>query len=301
AGTYSTYSGNVTATTPIPAFTSIDVNSQPTGTTTAITNGSAYDVTGGGADIGGSNADGFRYVYTQVVGDFDAKVQITSLSQLQSGTRAGLMVRAGLDAGAQMVFSGATASDGYRFNYRTTADAVGTYLKFGSVSYPNVWVRLTRVGDVFTGYYSTDGVTWAQTSSLTLSLPSTLDLGMAVCSHVNGQSATAQFRNLAIESSSTTPVTQPPGGNSGGTPPGTIPGLTPAQQVAADRAGLKLAQLDRTQRIHSQQKTLAADTRSYNQALHTLHVATAKAKRSHSTVDPTLQADVERLLGAVQA
>src|SRR6185312_8985694 len=30
AGTYSTYSGNVTATTPIPAFTSIDVNSQPT-------------------------------------------------------------------------------------------------------------------------------------------------------------------------------------------------------------------------------------------------------------------------------
>src|SRR6185437_5075913 len=68
AGTYSTYSGNVTATTPIPAFTSVDVNSQPTGTTTAITNGSAYDVTGGGADIGGSNADGFRYVYTQVVG-----------------------------------------------------------------------------------------------------------------------------------------------------------------------------------------------------------------------------------------
>ena len=134
-----------------------------------------------------------------------------------------------------MVFSGATASDGFRFNYRTTVDAVGTYLKFGSVSYPNVWVRLTRAGDVFTGYYSTDGVNWTETSSLTLSLPSTLDLGMAVCSHVNGQSATAQFRNLAVESSSTTPVTQPPGGTTpGGNPPGIIPG--PLGRVPADRS-----------------------------------------------------------------
>ena len=301
AGAYSGYSSSVSATTPVPAFTSIDVNSTPAGSTNVITPGSAYDVTGGGADIGGSNADGFRYVYTQVVGDFDAVVQVNSLSQVQSGTRAGLMVRDALTAGSRMVFAGATASDGYRFNYRTTADGMGAYYKYGSVSYPNVWVRLTRQGDVITGYYSIDGQHWTQTGALTLSLPQTVYLGMAVCSHTTAQTATAQFRSLAIASSSATPVPQPPTDQ----PPTQDPSnLTPAQQVAADRAALKLAQVQRVQRLRSQQKTLASDTRAYNAALHKLRVAMLVAKRAHKLpgeVDPSLSADVNRLLNAVRS
>jgi fibronectin type 3 domain-containing protein/regulation of enolase protein 1 (concanavalin A-like superfamily) len=177
-----------------PSLISLDLNSTPAGSTTVLTPGKSYIISGGGVDIGGSTIDGFRFVYQSFSGDFDAEVQVSSLTQtIQSGTRAGLMVKTNLDPSGQMVFSGATASDGYRFSYRDTADATGVYTKYGAVSYPNVWVRLVRQGNVFTGYISSDGVNWTQTGQLTLALPNTLLLGMAVCSHDVTQLATAQF------------------------------------------------------------------------------------------------------------
>ena len=43
-----------------------------------------------------------------------------------------------------------------------------------------MFVRLTRVGNVFTGYYSANGSTWTKMSSVTLALPATIDLGLGV-------------------------------------------------------------------------------------------------------------------------
>src|SRR5262249_56411999 len=58
------------------ALTSADIgNPTPGGSTNTITDGSDYDVTAGGANIWGTS-DQFRYVYKQVTGDFDVKVQI---------------------------------------------------------------------------------------------------------------------------------------------------------------------------------------------------------------------------------
>ena len=182
----------------LTTLTSADINSQPAGSTSVVTPGSAYTVTAGGADIGGSQLDGFRYVYEQVTGNFDAEVQISSLTQnVQPNSRAGLMVRDSLDAGSQMVFAGASATDGYRFNYRTTEGQIGVYNTIGSVSYPNVWVRLVRIGNDFSAYSSPDGSSWTLLGSLEMDLPSTLYLGMAVCSHSTTQTVTAQFQNYS--------------------------------------------------------------------------------------------------------
>jgi len=213
-------------------LTSVDVNAGLTGSTNVITPGQDYAITGAGGDIAGTNADGYRYAYESVTGDFDVQVQVSSLTDVQSGTRAGLMIRTSNDPGAQMIFVGATAASGYRFNYRTTADAVGTYMSYGTVSYPDAWVRLVRSGNVFTGYYSTDGINWIEMQALTLSLPSTLDLGLAVCSHTTTQTATAVFNNFnltaaAISSAPTNPT--PPVGGTPTDPTGTTPtgGTTP--------------------------------------------------------------------------
>ena len=72
-----------------------------------------------------------------MTGDFDVQVQLTSLTNIQSGTRAGLIYshrreRSGFADGA----GEPTASDGYRFNYRSTANAVGVYQKYGSLPTP---------------------------------------------------------------------------------------------------------------------------------------------------------------------
>ncbi|MDB5332356.1 MAG: hypothetical protein JWP03_3507, partial [Phycisphaerales bacterium] len=187
-------------------LTSVDINSGLAGVTTVVTPGSAFTVTGAGGDIGGTQADGLRFVSEQVTGNFDAMVQVSSLSQnVLPSSRAGLMVRESLDAGSRMVFSGATASNGYRFNYRATTGQLGVFNTVGTVSYPNTWVRLVRQGNQFTSFSSTDGVHWTQTGSVELALANTLYLGMAVSSHSTTATVTAQFQNFAVNGSQANP------------------------------------------------------------------------------------------------
>ncbi len=193
------YSPIASATTPqqpvSSAFTSVDISSTPAGSTTVVTDGSDYDVTAGGSDIYGT-ADGFRYVYKQVTGDFDVKVHITSFTGGNSTSKAGIMARTDLSAGSVNVFSFATIADGYHFSRRSVVGGTTSYLKKDVVAYPNVWVRLKRAGNVFTGFYSTDGVTWVQTTQASQVMPSTLLLGMATTAHSTTTTATAQFRQF---------------------------------------------------------------------------------------------------------
>jgi hypothetical protein len=257
-------------------LTSLDVNATPAGSTTIVTPGTDYNVTAGGADIGGAAIDGFRFLYEQVTGDFDMHVQVSSLAEVIPNTFAGVMARQTLDAGSPMVFSGATAADGYRFNYRATANTIGSFNKFGAASYPNVWARLQRQGNVFTGYSSTDGVNWTQTQQLTLALPATLYVGIAVASHNTTQTTTAQLRNFALAGTVGTP------------PPVT---LTPAQQVAADRAALTAARLKRVQDLRAAQNQLRADRKA---------LLAARRALNKSPADASLQAAVAADLAAVQ-
>jgi fibronectin type 3 domain-containing protein len=193
-------------------LTSADINSTPAGSTTVLSPGLSYDIVAGGADIGGTTADGFRFAYESVTGDFDAKVQVSSISQnVNTGSRAGLIVKDTLDPGSRMVFSGVAADGSYRFNYRTTANATGTFNVTGSSTFPNSWVRLVRSGNTFTTYSSPDGSTWTETGTLTLALPSTVYLGLAVASHDPFQTVEAQLRNFAVAGPSI-PVISPPTG-----------------------------------------------------------------------------------------
>jgi len=67
----------------------------------------------------------------------------------------------------------------------------------GAVSYPNVWLRMKRVGNAFTMYRSTDGTNWTQFGTTTITMNATIYVGMAVTSFSTTSTATAQFRNLS--------------------------------------------------------------------------------------------------------
>lgn len=183
-----------TAAASSQTLSSSDIRATPAGSTTVITAGSDYQVTGGGTDIGGSNSDGFGYVYEQFAGNFDVSAQIPSITQSGApNAKAGLMARESLDPASPMVFSGVTPAQGYRFNYRTFQDATGFFTSGGSIAYPDAYVRLTRQGNVFTGYSSSDGVNWTETGTLTLALPNMIYLGMAVSAESTTQTVSAEF------------------------------------------------------------------------------------------------------------
>jgi fibronectin type 3 domain-containing protein len=196
-GPYSTAGTFTTTATQPQTLTSVDINTPLAGSTTAVgTNG--YDVTAGGTDIFGA-ADSFRFVYRQQTGDFDISVQVSSLSAASSiDAKAGLMARASLASNAVMAFSGVTAADGYRFTRRASSGASDTNtINRDPVSYPNVYLRLQRVGNTINAYHSNDGgASWVLTGSQIITLPATLYIGMAVSAHSSTATTTAQFRGF---------------------------------------------------------------------------------------------------------
>jgi len=69
------------------------------------------------------------------------------------------------------------------------------------------WVRLVRSGSVITTYWSTNGTTWTLVGSETISMASTVYVGLAATSHNASSATTAVFDNVSV----TTPTgNQPP-------------------------------------------------------------------------------------------
>lgn len=198
----SEYSPTASATT-LPgtptglSLTGVDVGpSRPAGSTRELVAGRDYDITGGGADIYGTT-DEFHFAHRQHIGDFDVKVRIQSLTQTNVFAKAGIMARAGLGANAANVAAILMPGDrGYRFQSRPTDGAVTDVRSSNSIpAVANAWVRLRRQGDVFTGYRSDDGVNWVELRSVTILLPQTLYLGLAVTSHDVNRISVAEMRD----------------------------------------------------------------------------------------------------------
>jgi fibronectin type 3 domain-containing protein len=193
-----------TANAMVPAqtgFTSVDIGNPQTGSTTEITPNNAYDIQAGGTNIFGT-ADQFRFVYKQLTGNFDVKVQITSLSNGDGTTsgyaRAGIMARTDLTAGSANIYTYSLAGPfGFLTTYRTTPGGNTNQTAGINNNGAQRWVRLVRVGDTFTSYGSLDGTTWTQISSLTISLGQTIYVGMATTSHEPDHLVKASYRNLS--------------------------------------------------------------------------------------------------------
>jgi beta-galactosidase len=174
----------------------LDINTTVGGSTTEVTPDVDYDVVAEGLDVWGT-ADSFHFSHKQVTGDFDQVVQIESFAGPDIVGKAGLMARESLNANSRNVLMAATLADGFRFARRSsTGGTTQNLFKGGTVAYPNVWVRLTRQGNVFTGFTSPDGVNWTQRGQTTLSLPTTLFFGLASNSRSAGNTADIEYRSL---------------------------------------------------------------------------------------------------------
>ncbi|MDH7603209.1 MAG: hypothetical protein QHI38_13810, partial [Armatimonadota bacterium] len=189
-----------------PAFSNVDIGLQNPAGQTVVTNG-GFDVssaTGDAWDL----SDNFRFVYQQVSGDFDIRTRIDSLTGVAYWTKAGLMVREDLTEFGANGFMIATRTGGwgrYFFTARLAA-FYATYSYFAAtferVRYPDVWVRLVRVGDRVIPMHSTNGVAWTQTGDLEIEqLPAAAYVGLAVSNHPDSgmTKATAHFRDVSLD------------------------------------------------------------------------------------------------------
>ncbi|MFM1770732.1 MAG: hypothetical protein RJA22_3261, partial [Verrucomicrobiota bacterium] len=201
--------GTSTASATVSGLLGFDVNPafvSPPGREVSFGSGQ-FEVSGGGADIW-NLADSFRYVYRTVTGDFDVQVRVTHLDLMRGATKAGLEVRTSLDPFSPQVLAAANPQlpvgrnyieGSYEASYNVNGTAWGATLP---ISYPNVWIRLRRVGDTFLRYSATNGLNWQLDGqiSLTGAFPDQVLLGLAVCAANNGSLATAYFENYGAVS-----------------------------------------------------------------------------------------------------
>ncbi len=162
-----------------------------------------YTIAGSGADVWGT-ADEFHWAYTTATGDFEFTGHVVSIEQLDAWVKAGLMVRETSAPGSRHVsiFATPTTAKGLALQRRLTTGGLSTHTSGPRVA-PPVWLRLTRTGNVIAAYYRTaDSGPWTLVGSETVSaLRETLQVGLAVSSHRDGQLATAVFDHVALTAS----------------------------------------------------------------------------------------------------
>ncbi len=162
-------------------------------------------MSGAGSDIYGGT-DEFRFAWKRLSGDGSIAVRVDSVQTVESWTKAGVMIRESLNPLAiqvHMVTGAQQQVVEWMYRAITNDTVVTNFNTTGGTNPLPAWVRITRVGNVFTGEYSKDGTTWTKitqadgtASSFTLTMPATVYIGMVVSSHATNVAASAQFSDI---------------------------------------------------------------------------------------------------------
>jgi ABC-type transport system involved in multi-copper enzyme maturation permease subunit len=147
--------------------------------------------------------DNFYFVHQPLAGNGSLTVRVTSLTGLysthgglaaaggsatagmtpgvQPWSKAGIIIKASTAQGSAYAALMATGTHGVRMQWDFTGDTAGLAGKV-SVASPR-WLRLTRAGDVISGYDSADGTHWTRVGTVTLTrLPATAQAGLFAAS-----------------------------------------------------------------------------------------------------------------------
>jgi glucose/arabinose dehydrogenase/regulation of enolase protein 1 (concanavalin A-like superfamily) len=181
------------ASSPVPApWLDTDVGSPAIGGSASYAN-SVFTVNGSGTDIYGTY-DQFNYVYQPVNGNGTLIARVTSQTNSDTNAKAGIMFKQSTTAGAPYILITITpGTSSFKIQYNFNGSIGG-----GTYTFPNAWMKLTRVANTFTAYVSGDGVTWTQIVSKTLTMNTNATAGLFECSHNASVLGTATFDNVSF-------------------------------------------------------------------------------------------------------
>jgi beta-glucanase (GH16 family) len=161
-----------------------------------------FTVNGSGADIW-DTADAFRFVYQTLSGDGEIIANVNSIVNTNAWAKAGVMIRESLNSNSTHAMTVITPSNGIAFQSRSTTGGTSANTSVSGQTVPK-WVKIKRAGNIFSSYYSSDGSTWAQIgASSTISMSSSIYVGMCVTSHSNGTLCKASFSNVQVTQGTT--------------------------------------------------------------------------------------------------
>lgn len=192
------------------ALESIDIGDavEKPGSTEILPDGTVT-IVGAGHDIW-DNADGFRYVYMSITGDFEASVQITYFERTTQWAKAGLMARQSVDADSVNALSTAAAGNlpgpdlGVQLTWRADKAGETKELDYWELGGPTgfvdgEWIRLKRSGNDFSASWSKDGKSWVKDyATVVVKMVDPILLGLAVTSCDKALYCKATFKNFSV-------------------------------------------------------------------------------------------------------
>ena len=149
-----------------------------------------------GTDIW-NNADQFEYAYQACAGDCTITARVSSLTNTNQWAKAGVMIRETALANSKHVDLVATPLKGVAMQSRGTTGGISVTAGAATGAAPG-WVRLKRTGNLFTGSWSTDGVTFSEVGTITVAMNQSLWIGVAATSHNTAAATTAVFDDVTI-------------------------------------------------------------------------------------------------------
>ena len=169
------------------------------GTETVVSG--TYSIQAAGLGVGG-NADSCRYLSQTLIGDGTMTARVNSIVRTDYAAKAYLMIR-----DDKTYLSNATGSlcaamsipnlSNAALISRALISGTTTAIK-GATIHPPSWVKLTRVGNLFTGYYSGDGITWTTVGSQTVPMGQSVKIGIAVSANSTTALTTAVLDQVTI-------------------------------------------------------------------------------------------------------
>jgi autotransporter-associated beta strand protein len=192
---------------PGTAWTGADIGA-PAATGSHSIGGGIFDVNGGGADIFGTS-DQFYFLSQTYSGDAQLTARVFSQDRTDPWAKAGVMVRASTAADAENAFMAVTPLHGLPFQTRSSAGGSTSAGVAGTAGFtPPYWLRLTRVGNVFTCFRSTDGSNWSQLgpAETIANAPATLYAGILTSSFNNNGNSVTNFDNISFVEDASLPL-----------------------------------------------------------------------------------------------
>jgi len=171
-----------------------------------------YEITGSGADVWGTS-DQFHYLYKDLTGDGSISCRVTDFGTGSNAwAKGGVMIRETLDADSKHTIMAMTGGEGAGITFQgriTAAGASSTGMHSDITAAPPQWVKLTREGNTFTGYYSADGVAWelftdttpdaGHSNPIDVEMAATVKIGLFVTSHAAGELRTYTIDDVRLE------------------------------------------------------------------------------------------------------
>ncbi|MFM7184082.1 MAG: pre-peptidase C-terminal domain-containing protein [Planctomycetota bacterium] len=214
----------VPAATPLPApWTAADIGNV-SGTGASGSSGGVFTVVSSGADIW-STADAFRYTYQPLVGDGSIVARVATVENTAGWAKIGVMIRESTAVNSRHAMVVVSPSNSVAMQYRSSTGGTSTSIAGPTGKVAPYWVRLVRSGNVFTGSISADGAAWFSVGSVTISMGSSVLVGLSANSNITTRLNTSTFDNVSVSNAAPTIAT------AAAAAPATVTGTTTAVSV----------------------------------------------------------------------